>query len=58
MAIYKDVLDDPKNIENFLKEVDSKWNILLGRTQLKDQIDKEMEKVKKTNDYCCPRTLH
>uniref|UniRef100_A0A1B0A8D2 Myosin motor domain-containing protein n=1 Tax=Glossina pallidipes TaxID=7398 RepID=A0A1B0A8D2_GLOPL len=58
LTIFKDVLDDPKSIENFLKEVDSKWNILRSRNQIKDEIDKEMEKVKKTNDYCCPRTLN
>uniref|UniRef100_A0A1B0C6M2 Uncharacterized protein n=1 Tax=Glossina palpalis gambiensis TaxID=67801 RepID=A0A1B0C6M2_9MUSC len=44
LILHKDVLDDPKSIENFLKEVDSKWNILRGRSQVKDD--------------CCPRTLN
>uniref|UniRef100_A0A1A9WWN4 Uncharacterized protein n=1 Tax=Glossina brevipalpis TaxID=37001 RepID=A0A1A9WWN4_9MUSC len=55
LALDKDIFDDPKTLENFLTEVESKWSNFRVRSESKDASLERLEKLK-TNKEHCPRT--
>lgn len=52
LTVETKILDNPQNVENFLREVQSKWDILHGNCHCKDAFIKELEKGKKFTGIC------
>uniref|UniRef100_A0A1A9WWN3 Spermatogenesis-associated protein 17 n=1 Tax=Glossina brevipalpis TaxID=37001 RepID=A0A1A9WWN3_9MUSC len=54
LSVDVDIFENPKNVENFLKEVQSKWDILHGCCHCSNAFIKELEKGKKFTGSCPP----
>lgn len=47
LTVDRGIFETPHNVENFLKEVQSEWNILHGNCYCSDVLVEELEKRKK-----------
>uniref|UniRef100_A0A1A9WW79 Spermatogenesis-associated protein 17 n=1 Tax=Glossina brevipalpis TaxID=37001 RepID=A0A1A9WW79_9MUSC len=54
LTVETNILQTPKNVENFLREVQSKWDLLHGNCHCTDAFIKELEKGKKFSGLCPP----